>query len=114
MFAKYSVKKPYTVLVAVILIIVLGIVAFINMTPNLLPNLDLQYIIVTTTYAGASPEEVETVVSKPIEQAMGTLNGLSEIRSTSRENFSLIIMEFTESTDMDVAAMNIRENLDRL
>lgn len=63
MLAKFSVKKPYTVFVAVILVIILGVVSFMNMTADLLPSMNLPYALVMTTYPGASPEEVETVVT---------------------------------------------------
>ena len=67
---KFSVKKPLTVFVAVIAVLVLGVVAFTRMTPDLLPNMDFPYVIIVTTYPGASPEKVETEISKPMEQAM--------------------------------------------
>ena len=62
MFSKFSVKKPYTVLVGVVMVIVLGIVSFTKMSTDLLPSINLPYVIVMTTYVGASPETVETVV----------------------------------------------------
>ena len=67
---KFSVKKPLTVFVAVIAVLVLGVVAFTRMTPDLLPNMDFPYVIIVTTYPGASTEKVETEISKPMEQAM--------------------------------------------
>jgi multidrug efflux pump subunit AcrB len=67
---KFSVKKPLTVFVAVIAVLVLGVVAYLKMTPDLLPNMNFPYIVVMTTYPGASPEKVEAEVSKPMEQSM--------------------------------------------
>ena len=64
MLSKISVKKPMTVLVAVVLVLVLGIVSFFKMTPDLLPNMDFPYAVIMTTYAGQTPEAVETTVSK--------------------------------------------------
>ena len=69
MIAKFSVKKPYTVLVGVILVIVLGIVSFTRMTTDLLPDMSLPYALIVTTDMGASPEEVEIDVTAPIEAA---------------------------------------------
>ena len=63
--SRFSVKKPMTVFVAVIIVIALGIVSLIKMTPDLLPSIDLPYVVVMTTYPGATPEEVEQTVSKP-------------------------------------------------
>ena len=101
MFAKFSVKKPFTVLVGVILVIVLGIVSFTNMTPDLLPNINLPYAVIVTTYAGAAPESVETVVTSPVEQSMATLDNIKEINSISSENYSMVMLEFTDNANMD-------------
>ncbi|HRX57243.1 MAG TPA: efflux RND transporter permease subunit [Eubacteriales bacterium] len=114
MISKFSVKRPYTVFVAVILVIVLGVVAFTSMTPNLLPNIDLPYVVVFTSYVGATPEEVEDVVTKPIEQEMATLDNIDSISSQSSENYSMVLLQFTSDANMDAATMNIREKLDTL
>ena len=112
--SKFSVKKPYTVLVAVIMVIVLGIVSFTRMSADLLPSINLPYVIVMTTYVGASPETVETVVTKPVESAMATISNIENISSVSNENYSMVIMEFEQSTNMDSASLEIRENLDQI
>ena len=83
---RFSVKKPMTVLVAVVLVIILGVVAFSGMTTDLLPNINLPYVIVLTTYPGASPETVEEQITRPLEQSMATLEGISSVSSTSAEN----------------------------
>lgn len=114
MLSKFSVKRPYTVFVAVVLVIVLGVVAFMNMTPNLLPNIDLPYVVVFTSYVGATPEEVEKVVTKPIEQEMATLDNIDEISSQSSENYSMVLLKFSSDANMDAVTMNIREKLDTL
>lgn len=114
MLAKFSVKRPYTVFVAVILVIVLGVVAFTSMTPDLLPNIDLPYVVVFTSYAGATPEEVEKDVTKPIEQEMATLDNIDSISSQSSENYSIVLLEFSSDANMDATTMNIREKLDTL
>jgi HAE1 family hydrophobic/amphiphilic exporter-1 len=112
MLSKFSVKRPYTVLVAVVLIFVLGIISFTGMTTDLLPEIELPYIIVITTYPGASPEQVELTVTRPLESALGTASGLNNIRSTSSENSSLIIMEFVQDTNMDSAMIELSNNID--
>ena len=114
MISKFSVKKPYTVLVGVILVIVLGVVSFTRMTTDLLPNISLPYVIVMTTYPGASPETVETVVTKPVESGMATVSNIESISSVSAENYSVVIMEFAQSTNMDSISLEIRENLDQI
>ena len=112
MFSEYSIKKPYTVLVAVIMIIVLGIVSFTGMTTDLLPNIELPFIVVFTAYPGASPEKIETTVTRPLEAALGTVNGLNEIESTSNENTSIIFMEFVQGTNMDTAVIELSNSID--
>ncbi|MBE6929696.1 MAG: acriflavin resistance protein [Ruminococcaceae bacterium] len=114
MFAKFSVRKPFTVLVAVVLVLVLGVVSFSNMTPDLLPSIDLPYVIVVTTYVGASPEAVEEEVTKPIEQSMATMDGIKSLSSTSSENVSMITMEFEDDVDMNYTSLKIRERVDAL
>ena len=112
MLSKLSVKKPYTVLVAVVLVLILGVVSFTKMTPDLFPSMDLPYAIVMTTYGGASPEAVETTVTKPIEQSMATISNIENVSSVSMENMSLVILEFGSETNMDTAMIDMRENLD--
>ena len=111
MFSKFSVKKPMTVLVGVIIAIVLGIVAFSRMTPDLLPNINLPYAVIITAYPGATPEEVEQEVTRPIEQAMATLDHAEEITSVSRENSSQVMLQLTDDANMDTLTADIREKL---
>lgn len=114
MLGKFSVKKPYTVLVAVVLVIVLGVVSFMKMTTDLLPNINLPYVVVMTTYPGASPETVEMVVTKPVEASMATVSNIEGISSVSSENYSMVILEFAQSADMNAVSLEIRENLDQI
>lgn len=114
MIEKFSVKKPFTVVVAVVLILILGVVSFTKMQTDLLPNMNLPYVMVMTTYGGASPEEVEASVTKPVEQAMASVSGLKEITSQSNENVSMVTMEFESDTNMDTVTLEIRENLDMM
>ena len=111
MFAKFSVKKPLTVLVAVVLVLILGFVSFTSMTPDLLPNMDFPMAILMTTYPGASPEEVEAAVTKPLEQSMSTLENINTVTSSSSENYSLIFLEFNDNANMDAVSVDIREKI---
>ena len=108
---KFSVKKPLTVFVAVIAVLVLGVVAYFKMTPDLLPNMDFPYVIVITTYPGASPEKVEQEITKPMEQAMSTLEHIKSITSTSGENVSTVMLEFEESVNMDTIGVDIQQHI---
>lgn len=112
MISNYSVKKPFTVFVAVILIILLGFISFTNMTTDLLPKMDLPYTLILTTYVGASPEKVETVVTKPIEQSMATVSNVKNISSISSENSSMVILEFSNDVNMDSALIELNGKLD--
>lgn len=112
MISNYSVKKPFTVFVAVILIVVLGIISFTSMTTDLLPKMDLPYAMIMTTYVGASPEKIETVVTKPIEQSMATVGNIKDVSSISRENSSIVILEFSNNVNMDSAIIEINSKLD--
>ena len=114
MISKFSVKKPYTILVGVLLVIVLGIVSFTKMTTDLLPDLSLPYVIVMTTYPGASPETVEAAVTQPVESGMATVSNIQSISSVSAENYSMVILEFAQSTDMNAVSLEIRESLDQI
>ena len=104
---KLSVKKPFSVLVAVIMVLVLGVVAVTRMTTDLLPNMSLPYLMVVTTYPGASPEKVETDVVKPLESALGTVSGVENVYSTSSENFGMVQLEFADGTDMESTLVKV-------
>ena len=114
MISKFSVKKPYTVIVAVVLVIILGIVSFTKMTTDLLPSMELPYAIVMTTYQGASPETVETTITKPVEQSMATISNIKEVNSISSENMSMVVLEFEGDTDMNAVSLDMREKLDMI
>ena len=100
---KYSVRKPFTILVSVLLVIVLGFVSLSGMQTDLLPEMNLPYLLVVTTYPGASPEQVEADVTKPLEDSLSTLNGVKNVTSQSSENYSLVILEYQDGTNMDSA-----------
>lgn len=114
MIPKYSVKRPYTVLVAVVLVIVLGVVSLTRMTTDLLPPMNLPYVIVVTTDVGASPEEVEKDVTSPIEAAMATTSNINNVSSMSYDNYSMVVLEYEQSTNMDSAMIEIQQQLDQL
>ena len=112
--SKYSVRKPYTVLVGVLLVIVLGVVSVTRMTADLLPEMSLPYVLVITTYPGASPEEVERNVTAPIEAQMATTSNISTIQSMSYNNYSLVILEYEQSSNMDSIVIQMQQKLDQV
>lgn len=114
MLSKFSVKRPYTVVVGVVIIIILGVVSFGNMTVDLLPSMNLPYAIVMTSYIGASPEEVEEIVTKPVEQTMATVSNIKTVQSVSNENASTVVLEFDQTANMDSVTIEMRESLDQI
>lgn len=114
MLSGFSVKKPYTVVVGVVLIIILGVVSFTHMTVDLLPSMNLPYALVITGYVGASPEEVEEIVTKPVEQTMATVSNIKTVQSISSDNSSTVILEFDQTANMDSVTIEMRESLDQI
>ncbi len=109
---KFSVKKPFTILVMVVAIIILGFVSLSGMTTDLLPKMSLPYLLVITTYPGASPEKVESSVSEPVESALGSISGVKNVYSMSYENYGIVELEFADGTDMDSAMVKVSSALD--
>ena len=110
--SKLSVKKPFTVLVMIVIMIVLGVVSIIRMQLDLLPHISLPYVIVITTYPGESPESVEATISKPLEQSLGTISGVKNVYSISNENYGIVELEFVSGTDLDSVMVKIYTQID--
>ena len=109
---KFSVKKPFTVLVAVVMVLILGFVAITKMQTNLLPDVSTPYLMVVTVYPGASPERVESEVSDVLQNSL-TVPGVEKITATSAENYSLLLMQFADDTDMNSALVKVSNKLDQ-
>ncbi len=114
MLPRYSVKRPYTVVVGIVLVLILGYVSFTSMQTDLLPDMTLPYAVVYTVYPGASPEEVESIVTRPVEQSMATISNIEEINSVSSENVSTVILQFSQNANMDAVTIEMRESLDQI
>lgn len=110
---KFSVKKPFTILVGVIMVLMLGVVAITKMQTNLLPDVSTPYLMVVTVYPGASPERVESEVSDVLQNAL-TVPGVENITATSAENYSLLLMQFADDTDMNSALVKVSNKLDQV
>ena len=93
MLSRFSVKKPFTVLVGVIIALALGAVSLTYMKTNLMPEFSIPYLMVLTTDVGASPEQVETEVTEVLEDELSTISGVENVTSRSRENYSMIFLE---------------------
>ena len=111
---KFSVKKPLTVYVMVLAVLVLGVVAYLKMTPDLLPNMDFPYVIIVTTDPGASPEAIEKDITRPMEQSMATLEQIKSVTSTSQNSVSMVTLEFEDGVNMDSISVDIQQKISAL
>ena len=109
--AKFSVKRPLTVFVVVLAVVVLGIVAYLRMTPDLLPNMDFPYVIIVTADPGASPEAVEEEITRPMEQSMATLDQIKEVTYTSQDSVSMVMLEYEDGVNMDTISVDIQQKI---
>ena len=109
---KTSIKRPVTVMMCLIMVIMAGLISLKSLKLDLMPSIDIPIAIVSTTYVGAGPEEIENLVTKPIENAVGTVSNVDTISSTSSSNSSMVMIQFVEGTDIDTAATDVREKID--
>ncbi len=107
MLPKFSVKKPLTVVVAIIVIVIIGIVAYMSLGVDLLPEMELPYMIIVTIYAGAEPDIVENEVTTPLEESFATVSNVKRMNSTSNEHYSMIVLELEPGVDIS----NVKSNL---
>ncbi len=110
--AKFSIERPVTILMFFIAIILLGIVSLTRLSIDLLPPISYPRLSIITQYPGVAPEEVETLVTVPLETSVSRIGGLRRVESVSKEGFSFISLEFTWGTDMNFALLHTRERLD--
>lgn len=109
---KFFVKKPFFVVVSVIIILLIGVVSLGNMNTDLMPNMNIPYMMVITAEPGASPQKVESDVTKPLESALGTVSGVEKIVSRSADNYSMVMLEFADGTNMDSALVRVSKVVD--
>ncbi|KMJ57807.1 acriflavin resistance protein [Bacillus sp. LL01] len=110
--AKLSVLRPIAMSMVIILMLILGAVSMRGMPVDLFPELTFPIVAVTTTYEGAGPEEIENLISSPLEDAMSTLPNVESVTSISRTGGSLVLVSFTWGTNMDFASLDMRERID--
>jgi HAE1 family hydrophobic/amphiphilic exporter-1 len=107
-----SIKRPVTILMCVLILLVLGFVSLTRLPIDLMPNIDFPIAVVSTTYQGVGPGEIESIVTKNIESAVATVNNIKSIQSQSSEGVSMVIAEFNSGTDMNFATLQMREKID--
>lgn len=114
MFAKFSVKKPVTITMMILIVLLLGVVSLSKLQVDLMPSIELPYVMVQTTYSGAGPEEIENLISKPLEQILSTVENIDTVISISNEGSSILLMQFNFNTDMDETTLQMREKIDMI
>lgn len=112
--SKLSVKRPIAVIMVTFIVIIMGIVSFSRLAVDLFPNIEFPISVVVTSFDGAGPKEIEKMVAKPIEESLSTLEGLEKLNTYAMNGTALTVLEFDFGTDMDMKAIDIRENIDRI
>ena len=113
MFSKLCIRRPVTTVMVTLMVFIAGIVSYMNLDQALMPNVDLPIAVVMTTYVGAGPEEIENLVCEPLEEALSSVSNMDTVMSISSSNVGMIILQFVDGTDIDLASVDIREVLDQ-
>lgn len=114
MFSKLCIRKPVTTVMVTLMVFIAGIVSYFNLDQALMPDMDLPIAVVMTTYVGASPEEIEELISKPMEESLGSIANVDTITSYSSTNSSMVLLQFVDGTDIDMAAVDMRDKIDQM
>ncbi|MCL2025494.1 MAG: efflux RND transporter permease subunit, partial [Leptospirales bacterium] len=109
--AKLAIKRPIFISCIVLAIVILGLISYVRIGLDLLPNIEFPIVVVRTIYPGASPSEVESLISKPIEDELAAIAGLKHIRSENTEGFSIVVLEFNMDVNVEVAAQDARDKV---
>ena len=110
--AEFCIRHKVTTFLIFVIVVIFGLLGFSDLSLALLPNIDFPMAVVYATYPGAGPEEVEELVTRPLESACATVSGMEELTSTSSENMSMVMVTFSDGTNMDMAALDLREKID--
>ena len=105
------INRPVATIMMSLAVVVLGFMSYSGMGVGMFPNVDVPYVLVQTTLAGANPEEVETSITKVVEESVNQVEGIDEIKSQSMEGFSLVSIKFDMDKDGDVAAQEVRDKV---
>ena len=114
MFSKLCIRKPVTTIMVTLMVFIAGIVSYFNLDQALMPDMDLPIAVVMTTYVGASPEEIEELISKPMEESLGSIANVDTVTSYSSTNSSMVLLQFVDGTDIDMAAVDMRDKIDQM
>ena len=111
---EFATRRRVTILMMMVTLVLFGLIALSSLKVNLLPDLSYPTLTVRTEYTGAAPAEIETLVSKPVEEAVGVVKGLRKLKSVSRTGQSDVVLEFAWGTDMDKAGLDVRDKMEVL
>ena len=111
--AEFSVKRPVTTIMIMVSVVVLGVISYAKMPLMFLPDMSFPSLNVSVPYPSSSPDEVERLIARPLEDAFGTLSNLKSMESTSGANDARVRIEFEAGTDMDLASMEVRDRIDQ-
>ena len=109
-----SVKRPIAVTMVILIMIVLGTYSLTMLPIDAMPEMDLKMAVVMTTYSNVGSEEIENLLTKPIEQSIASVSGLDTMQSQSMEGMSVTMAQFTNNTDIDEAVKTIENNIDMI
>lgn len=112
--SEFSIKRPITVFMGIVALLIFGIVSYSRLNLDMLPTMDVPIILVNTQYIGAGPTDVEGEVTKPLENVISTVSNVENVKSISREGMSTIIIQFADGTDMNFASLELREKVDMI
>lgn len=110
--SNFAISRPITTAMLIMLVVIIGLVAFSNLKIDLYPDITFPGAAIVTTYEGVGSEEIENLVTRPLEGAVSTVEGVKSINSVSSMGQSTVVVEFNWSTDMDFAVQNLREQTD--
>ena len=109
--SRITIKRPVATIMLTLMVVVVGLSAILNIPRDLMPNIELPVAMVITSYSNASPEEIESLITEPVEQALASVENLDEMNSYSMEGMSVVVVSFQMDTDMDFASLNMREKI---
>ena len=110
--SKISILRPVTTVMILLMVIMGGILGYSGLSLALMPTIDLPIALVSTTYIGAGPNEIESLITEPIEEALASISNVDTITSMSSSNSSIVLVQFNDGTDIDMAAIDMREKID--
>ncbi len=113
-FSKIAVKRPVTTTMIILIAIAFGVLSIFNLKLDMLPNMNMPYAMVSTTYSGVAPQEIQKLVTEPLEGVLGTVPGIKNIYSISSNGSSIIQLEFEDGVNLDNAALDVREKIDMI